>query len=726
MDNEFHNIHNEFPHEVQEYCDASGKTGKKIIKIPKAMLGGLSLVSAVGVSVVIILSIVLTQVLTSPLAIGAYAAEICVHVQNISDDAQCHYTLCLGDDPQSIVQEGPLSEAEQILHLQNLQPDTDYTLFYYLTQDAQTSFLDSFRFRTRVSGVSKPSVTPSTGPNIQVSVPEAAQSQVISAAAILSDDLLQGYQLQTVHSFRNVPDNNYTLSILHNNTTISTYTAEYDENSKTVTVQYLCPVLAPGETAESIVKLTCSDGGTAQSTLTAKAPSVSSVTLEAAVSPDGTVDYTVAGNFIAPTHGSVTLEIQLQPFEDGPLQTFSLQPQDGHFTQTANHKFNTPGTAQTASVKIDLLWSLADNAPPSTTAQHSFRLAALPTVSFSNISYTAQGFDYTATFSFPDMDGTTPQRLELIRDEKATADDSVIITDSVQVLTAANGLALNENGMVTASISTLNTNTPVYNSAYHDWTAILTYLDHAGNEKKAEVSQYICPVTPSFNGTQTTFRRDGNTAIIEFMMFIYIEKIPYPGNVSLSSLSAGEWTTNVRSSKLVGNIYQIQGTLEGYSSQPPSFNAYLSWSADKTGGTIYSGCGSMQFYESSGYLMEMAHKFDDAGTPIGYEHTSEEHRFYDTNYVKSEYQTVYIRVTLADGTKVTIPEGQTEALGGKIRVGWNENESTIVVVDQTDIDVGDQTLVEYVTESQRSEPELNGLVERNISQSIHVVEYIQV
>ena len=75
----------------------------------------------------------------------------------------------------------------------------------------------------------------------------------------------------------------------------------------------------------------------------------------------------------------------------------------------------------------------------------------------------------------------------------------------------------------------------------------------------------------------------------------------------------------------------------------------------------------------------------------------------------SEYADNYILVTLADGSTIKVTENEVDP-SGLVSVNWNDNNNIVVSVNQTDISLGQQTTVDFVMSTVRTEELMYGLV----------------
>ena len=75
----------------------------------------------------------------------------------------------------------------------------------------------------------------------------------------------------------------------------------------------------------------------------------------------------------------------------------------------------------------------------------------------------------------------------------------------------------------------------------------------------------------------------------------------------------------------------------------------------------------------------------------------------------SEYSDEYILVTLADGSQIKVTATEPDTTG-VVTVNWNDNNHVVVTVNQTDVHLGQKTVVDFVIESVREEDLMFGLV----------------
>ena len=135
----------EFHDGEYEYWPSDGSLNSKSTAFPTALLNGLNMLAATAAAAILVLALSLLYVISAPLAITEHSARINVNVYNNEENQHIDYTLALFSDPETILQEGSLTNDEDILLLRDLSGGTTYLLRYF---DADRQQVGKFRFTT--------------------------------------------------------------------------------------------------------------------------------------------------------------------------------------------------------------------------------------------------------------------------------------------------------------------------------------------------------------------------------------------------------------------------------------------------------------------------------------------------------------------------------------------------------------------------------------------------
>ena len=147
----------------------------------------------------------------------------------------------------------------------------------------------------------------------------------------------------------------------------------------------------------------------------------------------------------------------------------------------------------------------------------------------------------------------------------------------------------------------------------------------------------------------------------------------------------------------------VRGKMSSDAKYELSLNLYLDWLETAEEDYIYSGCGGADYIES------LITRQDVIKNDTGYDSVVEEFTFVDVAKIFSDYSEEYVLVTLADGSKIKVTETMADSTGTVV-VNWNDNNNVVVTVNQTNVSLGQVTVVDLVKQSVRDEEMMYGLV----------------
>jgi hypothetical protein len=120
---------------------------------------------------------------------------------------------------------------------------------------------------------------------------------------------------------------------------------------------------------------------------------------------------------------------------------------------------------------------------------------------------------------------------------------------------------------------------------------------------------------------------------------------------------------------------------------------------------IYTGCAGAGYMESSRTNQQLVPN----STNTGYDEVIEEFTFVDGTSMLDDFGQQHVLVTLADGSQIKVTQTE-EDTSGTVTVNWNDNNNIVVTVHQTNVAIGQSTVVDFVYEMVRDEPEMMGEV----------------
>ncbi|MBR5795413.1 MAG: hypothetical protein IKY26_04665 [Erysipelotrichaceae bacterium] len=366
----------EFHDGEKEFCPESGPLVTKKIKAPSAVIKALVASVLTAATVYTIASMPIFSFLPSLVDVVANVAVIETQMENLPEEASVVYTVSLEDEPNEIVFSGEIHKNTEQLKFTNLKYDTEYVVTFYLKDNDSKEFLKEIKFKTGKEKIDIPEdpIVPEEPEvpeipeepeveeePIKPTVPEATiKTDVVveGADGIFENDEFQGFAVEEIHTFSNVPS--YEYEIMVNEDQVSYYEDYYDEETQTVTVVITTRPLSYGETATTKVVLTHEDGESATSTNSFTIPAIEAVALEVVDNKDGTYTFHMNGSGFEPFIGSVELSVKLYTDEfnvtEAPvIQTFTTDKVA--FEESYTCEINAPGKTLTATAFVQLVWS---------------------------------------------------------------------------------------------------------------------------------------------------------------------------------------------------------------------------------------------------------------------------------------------------------------------------------------------------------------------------------
>lgn len=177
------------------------------------------------------------------------------------------------------------------------------------------------------------------------------------------------YIFSEVYTFENIPSENNSIRLTRIMNEISqdvpseAFTQTYDPETKVLTINYTGDGIYPGSQAETKVSVTTETGVTLETGQLLCGTALESVTLTVSQTDEGSIQYTVSGQYIQPSFGSVTVYINLYPDHEGfildDVAEAALSPQSITLNDPGpdfSHTFTVSGI----TVSYDKLTACAD------------------------------------------------------------------------------------------------------------------------------------------------------------------------------------------------------------------------------------------------------------------------------------------------------------------------------------------------------------------------------
>ena len=269
----------------------------------------------------------------------------------------------------------------------------------------------------------------------------------------------------------------------------------------------------------------------------------------------------------------------------------------------------------------------------------------------------------------------------------------------------ASQITLDEYSNILASYSVAEEDSVRRESEGHNYRVVLTYLDSFNELRTIEAINHIEPLSPTFNHLNSIMWQENGITYADYEMVFSLGETYSPKGVSLLSVNSYNWEILNSELEITDRHGYVRGQMTTDTNYELSFNVYLDWLQTEAEDYIYSGCGGASYIESLLTNQELVPNNTDSG----YDSATEEFSFMNASSLLSEYADNYILVTLADGSTIKVTENEVDP-SGLVSVNWNDNNNIVVSVNQTDISLGQQTTVDFVMSTVRTEELMYGLV----------------
>ena len=536
--------------------------------------------------------------------------------------------------------------------------------------------------------------------------PEFVSNEINRAEAVINDDVFEGYTVEETHVFGNVPSDEFEISI--NNGEITNYEAVYDEQAQTVTVTFVNNPIGLGETSTTEVILTYKDGESASSTSTVQTPKVEDVKLEVIDNQDGTFTYQMSGSGVEPSIGEVETRITL--YTD--INEAAEKPDTQEYTKdTVAFEETYIGTGsvvgkKTALAFVEVVWLLDTTASNQIAeATVDYEILDVSEISFTDIYEEGAGYAYTVNAKFANLANAVPQSVDFYRQVYNPMYPDELEEEELAATLDASEITIDDNSNILASYTVNEDQVVGRESSGNTWRIVLTYLDLNNVTRTVELVDYIEPFSPAFNHLNSVMWQENGVTYADYEMVFSFSKDYSPNGAELVRYDAYNWEILSAELELTDSLGFVRGQMMTDRTTELSMNLYLDWLATPAEEYIYSGCGGAGYREFTITNQELVANADNTG----YASTSEEFTLFNGSDYISDYSDEYILVTLADGTQIKVSEDETDA-SGVVTVNWNDNNNVVVTVNQTDVLLGQTTIVDFVTESVRGEEAMFGLV----------------
>ena len=736
----------EFHDGEKEFCRESGPLVTKKIDAPSAIAKAIAMSLATVATMAAVIMTPTFKFMPKVVDVVANTAIIETKIENIPENSELIYTLVAEDKPNTIIEQGEILDIENNLEFNKLDFDRKYIVSFFLKQDDKTELINKVEFKTEIKqdgnksdvGELNNPIIPETPiipedpivpnepivPEVPVvpeeppTTPETPETSttdikvqgvtVNSAQPDINDDAITGYRVEETHTFTDVPSNEYEIQITQNGA-VTNYENTYDSATQTVTITYLGNAINAGTTSSSEVSLTYKDGTNVVSTNSITAPKINTFTLDVLDNQDGSYTYTVESSGIEPSIG--TIEVIVTLYND--LDDKSTSPKTEMFTKTTSnfteeftYQVEAPGETLTAGAIIELIWSLDEtHSAQLMDTTIDYQISDLSEITFTDISEGGSGgYVYTVNAKFANLASATPQSMAFYRYSynwefnENDPEELVTTLDASQIIKEA-------NGNITANYTLSDAESVYRESQGHSWRVVLTYLDATNTSRTVEITNAIEPLDVQYNHLNSVMWQENGITYVDYEHVFSFNETYTPKGATLLNVTSYNWEVLSSELEFVGNHGYVRGRMSSTNQYELSSNIYLDWAATPTEDYIYSGCGGAGYLESSRTKQE----FVLNSTNDGYDTISEEFTFTDGASLIDDYYEEYILVTLADGTQIKVTETEPDT-SGRVAVNWNDNNNIVVSVNQSDVLIGESTIVDFVVQYTRGETEMLGLI----------------
>lgn len=548
---------------------------------------------------------------------------------------------------------------------------------------------------------SRPATPPTepTVPTVPVSEPKPLSVEVTEALAVFNDsDALTGYRCTEVHTFTNVPEGSRTIRVVQSGSEVSGYTARW--NNGTLTVTFTGRAISPGGSATSRVELTCADGGKATSTQTVTTPKLTGLDLTVTAREGGTVLYDMSGSLTQPSVGQVTLELVLSPDADGISGDSTVEMSRSYiysdaasvFSQSDSLTIDRPGLELTAYSAAYLHWSLErEPMAQSLEITKPYRIPDVSELLFENIVYsTGPNYAYDVAAKFANLNGGTPVRVELYMEEYEWRWNEYY---GENLITTVTDLTIDAQGALRVRYSLDQENGVPYEGIGHRWRIVLTWIDSSGTEKTTELQGSIEPPVGYFNSLSGTVYKENGLYFCDYVFYSFLGGSPFPGSVEFVTAASDRWNVGVDHVTVDGNLVKVTGRMTAETWSSPNIDTYWVWTEEQNGHRIYTGCESTYLTTTTSEPLTATPSAD--GT--GFTDVMDRFVFHGAADYPSWGASLRIKVTLADGTVISLAPGETDATG-QVAVNWDDGGNISVTVSQAAVRYGQTCTAELVAD----------------------------
>ena len=190
----------------------------------------------------------------------------------------------------------------------------------------------------------------------------------VSATAVTADAEFLGYRFYETYTFENIPseNNSITLTRIMNEFSVEVppedFSQTYDSETKVLTIE-CTGIISPGSPAETKVSVTTETGVTLETGQLLCGTILENVTVDVSQIEEGSIQYTVSGQYIQPSFGSVTVTIDLYPdyegFTLGDVAEAAFSPQSVTLNDPGS-SFSHTFTVSGITLPYDNLTAFAD------------------------------------------------------------------------------------------------------------------------------------------------------------------------------------------------------------------------------------------------------------------------------------------------------------------------------------------------------------------------------
>ena len=457
------------------------------------------------------------------------------------------------------------------------------------------------------------------------------------------------YLLVERHTFTNVSSPNAMVTVEYNGQEVDVYERSYDETTGTLVIQFTGYEIPAGESGISNVVLQDVDDRNATSGLTVQAPNLQSLDLTVIPNGDGTYTFTVSGEVIQPSHGSLSYEAWIYSgAEEHVTETFTGS--GSTYTHSAVMRVNAVGAIY-ADAEIFATWSLQD--PTNDLALYigaedevGYEVAVGSSMTFtlkSDLGMDYEGvehlyyrypYEYDVTAAFAGLGEITPISVEFVR-RKADC----VLNDNLEYvyeysstepesIATVTDLVVADDGTVRASYNmpdqegATNYEDVLWENGRHDWTAILRYADRNGAEHRVELNDYLASAFYSVIKNDGTLRRLENGSYeaeldLKFSIVggshggMVLDYVVFSGDsIGGEYLQVKEWT-------MQDGVLRVKGTAPEAAGFSYSYNVYAHWAPTNYASSRTTGSSLVFMTPSHSYQTSAV--MDDAGAIVGYE-----------------------------------------------------------------------------------------------------------